>query len=646
MEKPGMSSADTVNANIAKVRELFPGCVTEARDEVTGQVCLAVDFDLLRQELSGHIVEGPQERYRLDWPGKRKALALANAPVTRTLRPCRAESVDFDTTQNLFIEGDNLEVLKLLQETYLGKIKLIYIDPPYNTGKDFIYRDRFASDRAAHEIASGERSEDGARLVVNPESNGRFHSDWLSMMYARLRLAKNLLTSDGAVFMSIDDNEASALITVGREIFGDENFVAQLAIQLNPRGRHLDRFIANTHESIAVFVRDGLNSDSIGGLEKDGRMADEYKRSDSSGAFRLLGLRNRNQSFNPATRPNLYYPLYVDPNGGAVSLTRNDIFTDQVWPDTPDGTKTCWTWGKEKVATEGDLLVAEKSGRGWRVFRKDYLNKAGSVAKTIAKSLWTDKEFTNDHGRTAVKNLFGKAVMDFPKSPALLDRIIHIGSNDGDIVLDFFAGSSSTAHALLDLDAREGSNRKFIMVQLPEATAEGSIARSEGYGTIADLSKERIRRAGKKILEGDCHPDWNRDVGFRALRVDTSNMKDVYYRPDALKQSDLPGMVDNVKEDRTAEDLLFQVLVDWGVDLTLPIRRETVEGRTVFFVDDTSLVACFDPGVTGDLVKILAGHKPRRMVFRDAGFAGRDDLKTNVEQIFREISPATDVRSI
>lgn len=644
MDKLKMHSPDLSQENIAKIRDLFPGCVTEVCDK-DGAVRLAVDFDQLRQELSDHIVEGPQERYRLDWPGKREALTLANAPIAKTLRPCREQSVDFDTTQNLFIEGDNLDALKLLQENYLGKVKMIYIDPPYNTGNDFVYEDDFAESSAAFLERSNQRDDEGNRLVANTSANGRFHSDWLSMIYARLRLAKSLLTSDGAVFISIDDHEAGALIKIGREVFGDENFVAQLAVQLNPRGRHLDRFIANTHESVVIFVRDRLNSNCIGGLEKDGRMADEYNCSDSDGPFRLLGLRNRNQSFNPITRPNLYYPLYVSPKDSTVSLNKDEVFTDEVWPDTPDGTKTCWTWGKEKVAKEGDLLVAEKSKGEWRVFRKDYLNKDGNVAKTMAKSLWIDQDITNDYGRAAVKELFGKAVMDFPKSPALLDRLIEIGSNNGDVVLDFFAGSSSTAHALLALNASKGLNRKFIMVQLPEATADGSIARNEGYETIADLSKERIRRSGKKILEGECHPDWNRDVGFRVLKVDTSNMKGVYYRPDELKQSDLPGMVDNVKQDRTAEDLLFQVLVDWGVDLTLPIRRETVQGKIVFFVDDNALVACFDHGVTEGLGRNLAGHKPLRVVFRDNGFVS-DAEKINVEQIFRQLSPTTEVKSI
>lgn len=647
MDKLKMHSPDLTNQNIERIRELFPSCVTEARDE-NGKLRLAVDFDQLRQELSDHIVEGPQERYHLNWPGKREALLTANAPIAKTLRPCREESVDFDTTRNLFIEGDNLDALKLLQETYLGKVKMIYIDPPYNTGNDFVYDDDFAENSAEFLERSNQKDDEGNRLVANTASNGRFHSDWLTMMFARLRLAKNLLSEDGAVFVSIDDNEADSLIKIGREVFGDENFVAQLAVQLNPRGRHLDRFIANTHESVVVFVRDGLNSDCIGGLEKEGRMADEYNRNDEGGPYRLLGLRNRNQSFNPTTRPNLYYPLYVCPSSGHVALNKSEDFSDEVWPDTPDGIKTCWTWGREKVAQENALLLAEKSGSEWRIYRKDYLKKDGKVSKTMAKSLWAEKEITNDYGRSSVKDLFGKAVMDFPKSPALLERLVKIGSNEDDIVLDFFAGSSSTAHAILASNAREGSQRKFIMVQLPESTSDGSIARQEGYETISDLSKERIRRAGQKILESECHPDWNKDVGFRVLMVDSSNMSDVHYAPDQTSQADLLGRVSNIKPDRdNPEDLLFQVMLDWAVDLTLPIRRETLHGKTIFFVnrEPYDLIACFDDGVTEDLIKELARYKPLRMVFKDTGFAS-DAVKINATQIFRQLSEHTDVKSI
>ena len=645
IDKLKMHRPDLTKQNIDRIAALFPGCVTESRGP-DGTLCRAIDFDLLRQELSDSIVEGPQERYHLDWPGKRQALITANAPIAKTLRPAREESVDFDTTRNLFIEGDNLEALKLLQETYLGKVKMIYIDPPYNTGNDFVYEDDFAESAEEFLAKSNQIDEMGNRLVANTQSNGRFHSDWLSMMYSRLKLAKSLLTKDGAVFVSIDDNESSNLIKIGREIFGDDNFVAQLAVQLNPRGRHLDRFVANTHESILIFVADGLNSDCIDGVEKEGRMADEYGRSDASGPFRLLGLRNRNQSFNPETRPNLYYPLYVRPSDGKVGLAQTSDFSDVVWPDAPDGVKTCWTWGRDKVRAENDLLIAEKSGREWRIYRKDYLNKAdGGISKTLVKSLWTDKDITNDYGRSAIKDLFGDAVMDFPKSTRLIEKLVKIGSKQDDIVLDFFAGSSSTAHAILDLNASEGLQRTFIMVQLDEETAIGSNARKAGYEKISDLSKERIRRAGAKILEGECHPNWNRDVGFRVLKIDSSNMADVYYTPDATTQADLLTRVDNIKEGRNGEDLLFQVLLDWGVDLTLPITRETVQGKTVFSVAGTALIACFDNGVDAALVKELAARHPLRVVFKDTGFAD-DAAKINVKQIFRSLSPDTEMKAI
>ena len=641
-----MHSPDLSQQNIAKIRKLFPGCVTEAREETTGNLRLVVDFDQLKQELSGHIVEGPQERYRLDWPGKREALALGNSPVTKTLRPSTESSPRFSTTQNLFIEGDNLEALKLIQETYLGKIKMIYIDPPYNTGNDFIYEDDFSEAEGEYLIRSQQKDSEGNRLIANTSANGRFHSDWLTMMYSRLLLCKRLLSSDGVMFISIDDNEAHNLIRLGCEIFGDENFIAQLAVLVNPRGRHLDRFVAKTHESILVFAKDGMNGAAIRGLEKEGRMVEEYNRSDDRGPYRLLGLRNRNQAFNPTTRPNLYYPLYVNPESGAVSITKSEDFTFEVWPDAPNGVQTCWTWGKDKVKSEAHLLLAEPRGEEWRIHRKDYLNSDdGKTAKSLVKSLWTDKEFTNDYGRKAVKDLFGAAVMDFPKSPDLIARLLKIATREDSIVLDFFAGSATTAQSVMTLNAEDGGARKFIMVQLPEEVGSASNAYKAGYRDIAELAKERIRRAGKKILENEYHPAWNRDVGFRELKVDTSNMKDVYYRPDELRQSDLLDTVDNVKEDRTPEDLLFQVLVDWGVDLTLPIRRETVQGKTVFFVDENALVACFDKGVTEDLVKELAGHEPLRVVFRDNGFVS-DAGKINVEQVFRQLSPTTEVRSL
>lgn len=647
MEKLKMHSPNLTQDNVARIRELFPCCVSEAQGE-DGTLHLSVDFDQLRQELTESLVEGPQERYHLNWPGKREALLTANAPIAKTLRPYRNESVDFDSTQNIFIEGDNLDALKLLQETYLGKVKMIYIDPPYNTGNDFIYEDDFAEESEEFLKRSNQKDAEGNRLVANTASNGRFHSDWLTMMYSRIRLANRLLSDDGVMFISIDDNEAHNLIKVCSEIFGEENFVAQLAVQLNPRGRHLDRFIAKTHEAVLVFVKDGLNAASVHGLEKEGRMVDEYNKKDEKGPFRLLGLRNRNQSFNPTTRPKLYYPLYVDEGRGTVSLERSESNTVEVWPDAPNAIKTCWTWGKEKVKKEGSLLCAEPTGDEWRIYRKDYLHSDdGEVAKTLVKSLWTDKEITNDYGRKAIKDLFGSAIMDFPKSPELMAKLVKMGTHRNSIVLDFFSGSASTAEAVIATNAEDGGNRTFVMVQLPEVVDADSDAAKAGYSSIAEIGKERIRRAGKKILDGECHEDWSQDIGFRVLKVDVSNMADVYYAPDTLDKNNLDLFVDNIKPDRKPEDLLFQVMLDWGVDLALPISEQVIQGKGVFFVDGNALAACFDN--TGSIdeafVKELAKHQPLRMVFRDAGF-NDSAVKINVEQIFKLLSPATEVKCI
>ncbi len=389
MEKLNMHSPDLTERNIDAIAQLFPTVITEALDD-DGSPKRAVDWDLLRQELSDQIVEGPQERYQLDWPGKREALFAANAPTAKTLRPIREESVDFETTQNLFIEGDNLDALKLLQESYLGKIKLIYIDPPYNTGNDFIYNDNFAKSVDEYLEESGQHDKTGVRLIANTESNGRFHSDWLSMMYPRLKLARNLLSDDGVLVVSIDDNESANLRKLCDEIFGAQNFVAQLAIQINPRGRHLDRFVARTHDSIMIFVRN-ITSDAITGMAKDDEMTKDYNRSDDRGPFRLLGLRNRNQAFNPQTRPNLYYPLYVSPEDGRVSTSQRADFHVEVYPNAPDGTPTCWTWSRERVDSDGAILLAEKTGTEWRIYRKDHLHgEDGEVAKTLVKSIWLE----------------------------------------------------------------------------------------------------------------------------------------------------------------------------------------------------------------------------------------------------------------
>lgn len=558
--------------------------MTEARDEATGAVRLAVDFDQLRQELSDHIVEGPQERYRLDWPGKREALALANAPIAKSLRPIRTESVDFDNTSNLFIEGDNLEALKLLQETYLGQVKMIYIDPPYNTGSDFIYEDDFSESNEEFLTRSNQIDNEN-RLVANTEANGRFHSDWLSMMYSRLRLARNLLRDDGAIFVSIDFNEFSNLKRVMDDIFGEENFQRQIVWRIG--------WLSGYKTAAANFIR---NHDIIL----------FYSKSAADFKFNKKYIENQNFKILVKKEPKITEKMSALGLSPSKQKELLDFINHENRP--------------ERYPIEDT----------WNCNEYDDLNSIAIVSfssEKISKILEIDQDFKGQ------------------KSIKMLQRLLVATTSDDDLVVDFFCGTASTAHAVLQLNAEDGGNRRNIMVQLPETLPETSAAAKAGYATIADLAKERIRRAGKKILEGECHPDWNRDVGFRVLKVDTSNMKDVYYRPDELKQSDLLDMVDNVKEGRTAEDLLFQVLADWGVDLTLPIRRETVQDKTVFFVDDNALVACFDRGITEDLVKKLAGHEPLRVVFRDNGFVS-DAVKINVEQIFRQLSPTTDVKSI
>lgn len=673
-----LTSPDLVNENFEKLAALFPNCVTESAE---GK---AVDFDLLKQELNHAVVEGSKERYRLEWPGKREAIVTANLPTNKTLRPVREDSVNFDSTENLYIEGDNLEVLKLLQESYLGKIKMIYIDPPYNTGKDFVYKDNFAKDAQLELIASGQKDEYNQRLVVNPESAGRYHSDWLSMMYPRLKLARNLLTDDGVIFISIDDNESHNLKKICDEIFGEQNFIVSFAVQLNPRGRHLDNFVAKTHEEVLTYGRDVARISTMTGIEKSGNMEGEYNQSDERGLFRVLGLRNRNQAFNPRTRPKLFYPLYVNPENNKVSINKDESYTKEVLPVTSDGVQTCWTWGKEKVEKENHLLTGVLVNGSYQVFRKDYLyNEDGNKALTLVKSLWIDKEINNDYGTKAIKSLFEKNLMDFPKSPDLLSKLINCGIIDkGDIVLDFFSGSATTAHSVMQVNSNDKGQRKFIMVQLPESIDENHIAYEMGYKTISDLGKERIRRAatqiidnllslvnekkaeleklteGKLPMEGDPIVEAlkaeidklqssiiNLDTGFRVYRLDSSNMQDVYYKPQDYDQKALDLFADNVKPDRTADDLLAQVMLDWGLPLSLKIEQATIIGKQVFKVAENSLYACFDIGIDEEFARAIANDAPLRIVFRDNGFKD-DTAKVNVKQLLKQLSPETEMKVI
>lgn len=625
MDQLKMHSPDLSQSNIAKVRELFPGCVTEAHDEVTGELRLSVDFDQLRQELSDHIVEGPQERYRLDWPGKREALLAANAPIAKTVRPFERESVGFARTHNLLVEGDNLEALKILQQAYLGRIKMIYIDPPYNTGNDFIYEDSFSESVDDFLEKSMQADSERNRLVANTETNGRFHSSWLSMMYSRLRLARSLLRNDGVIFISIDDGEVHNLRKAADEIFGEHNFVANIIWEKKYAPSNDAKWLSDNHDHILLYARD-KSAWRPRALPRSDEQNQRYTNRDNDprGPWKSsdLSVKSYSEAYD--------YPI-TTPSGRVVN--------------PPHG--ACWRISQERLRemiADNRIWFGEDGSNVPSIKRFLSEVKDGVVPLTI----WKYNEVGhNQIGRQEFKKLFDdRGYFDGPKPVSLLRRALYLsGAGENDIVMDFFAGSGTTAHAVLEANAEDGTSRRFILVQLPEPVGKDTEAGKAGFSNIADITKERVRRAGTRLLEGNSHPAWNRDVGFRVLKVDTSNMKDVFYRPDELSQKDLLDTVDNVKEDRTAEDLLFQVLVDWGVDLTLPIRRETVQGKAVFFVDDNALAACFDRGLTEDLVKELARREPLRVVFRDNGFVS-DAVKINVEQIFRQLSPTTEVKAI
>ncbi|WPZ35817.1 site-specific DNA-methyltransferase [Thalassobaculum sp. OXR-137] len=625
MDKLKLHSPNLTEENIAKICELFPGCVTEAADE-TGKLRQVVDFDQLRQELSDHIVEGPQERFHLNWPGKRESLAIANSPIAKTLRPLAVESVEFESTKNILIEGDNLDALKLIQETYLGEIKMIYIDPPYNTGNDFVYDDNFVEGSKEFLARSNQHDDTGNRLVANPSSNGRFHSDWLSMMYPRLRLARNLLSDDGAIFISIDDGELQNLKKICDEIFGSDRFIA--CFVWKSRQNIDNRTVTGAsvdHEYILCYGK------AIRGSERN---KEQYSNPDNDprgdwASANMVGIATADR------RPNLHYDL-VHPETGI------NYGCPQMG----------WRYDRNTMARliREDRILWPASSDG-RPRRKAFLSELDSDF-TGFSTIIGDGIYTRD-GTSDMVSLFGDRVFSFPKPVSLMKVIVEQATKENDIVLDFFAGSGATAHAVMNQNVLDGGKRRFILVQIPEAldpnnreqkTAADYCDKLGKPRNIAELTKERLRRAGNKAGEGS-RTDHLVDVGFRVLKIDTSNMQDVYYRPDEVKQADLLSAVDNIKPDRTPEDLLFQVLVDWGVDLTLPIQRETVQGKTVFFVDENALVACFDTGITEELVKELAGHEPLRVVFRDNGFVS-DAVKINVEQIFRQLSPTTDVKSI
>ena len=659
MEKLKLHTPDLTAQNIERVSQLFPNCVTETQDE-QGRLTRAIDFDQLRQELSSSIVDGPRERYHLDWPGKRESILAANAPIAKTLRPSRGESVDFDTTKNLFIVGDNLDALKLLQETYLGKVKMIYIDPPYNDGKDRIYRDSFEEDSSTYAERSGQKDELGQRLFVNSESNGRFHSDWLTMIYARLKLSRNLLADDGVIFISIDDNEVDNLQKVCTEIFGEENFIGRL-IWKNATDNNPSR-VAIEHEYICAFARvksanapvwkTSVSDVKTLLMEKAKELLQQHGNDSET-------LQNAYSSWFSKAKSQLW-PLdgykFIDRGGiyagirGVHNPGKEGYRYDVLHPKTG---KPCtppmmgYRFPKEtmeRLLAESKIIFGDDHTKliELKAYVQDFQDKLSSVIELDGRSGAYDLRELFPEYRTAFDN---------PKPVRLLEKLISFAMPDPEgIFLDYFAGSGSSCHALMAMNAADGGQRRYIAIQLPEPCKEGSDPAKAGIRYISEITKLRLVRAGKTLSEKvsdqrtltDTHKF---DSGLPRPKDRHFKHVDVYYAPDAVPQADLLGQVDNIRPDRAPEDLLFQVLVDWGIDLALPIAKEDMDGKTVFFVDGNALAACFDSGVTDELVKEIAKRKPLRAVFRDASY-GSDSVKINVDQIFRLLSPETEVRSI
>ena len=651
MDKLKMQSLDVVGSNIEKIQHLFPNCVTERLGK-DGKPELAIDFEKLQAELSNEIIGDGEERYQFTWPDKRAANRLANTPTTMTLRPCREESVDFDRTQNLYIEGDNLDVLKALRETYLGKVKMIYIDPPYNTGNDFVYNDDFAQSRDAFEETSGLFDEAGNQTIDpmqrNTESNGRFHTDWLNMIYPRLKVARDLLSDDGVIFISIDDNEDYNLRKICNEIFGDRNYINTFSWINNLTGRQISgKGAAKTWEPILAY---GKNLASLSTFNVDisfakTNMPDAYKgfkkdiREDKYGTFAIGDtLYNHNRKFNEETRPNLVFSIFYNPTTEEIKSGNIGDFHDGFIEIPPhsngDGLHKyhAWRWSRNKVDNESyNLIVLPTSDGDYEIY-----TRLREFSTTTLKDVITNIS----NGDSEVQKLFDNhKYFDYPKSVALLKTLLGFSDKKA-IILDFFSGSATTAHAVMQLNAEDGGRRKFIMVQLPEKTDPNSGAYNAGYKNICEIGKERIRRAGNKIKEDFKDKDGidKLDIGFRVLKLDSSNMQDVYYRPEEFSERTL--FEDNIKPDRTPEDLLFQVMLDLGIELSSKIETKQIGGKSVYFVDSNYLIACFDEDVNEDTITEIAKMHPVYFVMRDAS-AAKDNVIDNFGQIFSYYSPET-----
>ncbi|ENB7196638.1 site-specific DNA-methyltransferase [Klebsiella pneumoniae] len=635
-------SMDIVADNVSKLKELFPEVFTEGK----------VDFDSLKEVLGGYI-DGREERYSFTWNGKSKARMLAQTPSTGTLRPCKEESVDWDTTQNLFIEGDNLEVLKLLQKSYHKKVKMIYIDPPYNTGKDFVYKDNFKDNIKNYKEITGQVDGEGRNLSNNPETSGRYHTDWLNMMYPRLKLARNLLKDDGAIFISIDENEITNLRKLCDEVFGEDNFLGTIANVNNPKGRSDDKFIATAHEYIVIYSKNIVNASTYG-FDPDEKITKRYNKVDSVGkVYREIDLRKTGDSDRREDRPDMFYYFYFDESTGALRVSKEKLSrTDseiEIYPVKDDGSEGRWRWGFTTALQKIDSVYAKfmPARKIWGIFEKDYLEGRPPVKST---STWAFKDVNSERGSEQFIDLgFDKEVFQRPKPVGTLRRVLEVGTIPGEpaLVIDFFAGSGALAHSAYELMADKERDLNYILVQLPELCGEGTRAKSDGFSTIAEISKERIRRAAAKIKEDN--PDYQGDLGFKVFKLDSTNIKPWELDFD-LTEQDLEDQISNIKHGRKEEDVLYEVLLKYGLDLTLPIAEHSVAGHKVFDIGMGALVICLSDDITLDVVEGIAKLKDElnpeimRVVFKDAGFAD-DVVKTNAVQILKQAG-IEDVRSL
>lgn len=639
MDKLNMQTSDIANENFNKLKELFPNAITETIDE-DGNIVRAIDKDILTQEISTEVVEGREERYQFTWPDKKKAILAANAPISKTLRPCKEESVNFDETENLYIEGDNLEVLKLLQETYLGKIKMIYIDPPYNTGNDFVYNDNFYLDREEYLKDSGQYDEDGNRLEENLESNGRFHTDWLNMMYPRLKLARNLLTDDGVIFISIDDNEQANMKKICDEIFGENNYIGTLVWSKKRKGSFLSKNIISMTEYVHVYFKNkSSNIGLFGGKADNNESQPLIKRTNQTSVLSIPS-----NIVETKLKDGIYRSGIYGRNVNPIKLL-DDVYVEDKKITNDFRIEAPFIWSQSMFDSQlkkGARFIVNTENFQIRVFKVQDNNNFKGLSSFIDG---IKIKGTNEDAYENLENLFNvKKIFDYSKPHNFIKYLMLSATffNKKAIVLDFFSGSATTAHATMQLNAEDGGNRKFIMVQLPEETDEKSEAYKAGYENICEIGKERIRRAGKKILEENKDKEGieNLDIGFRVLKTDSSNMKDVFYSPVDTQQSLLDSLTDNIKEDRSPEDLLFQIMLDLGISLSSKIDVKEINGKNIFSVEDGFLIACFDKDITEETVKAIAEEQPYYAIFRDSSIAD-DSVATNIEQIFETLSPQT-----